>query len=49
MSRVVRAARGTQLTAKVIQPFLAQGVQSRTLQKPILVSDANPGVRTCPL
>jgi hypothetical protein len=28
---------GTQLDAKVIRPFLAQGVQSRSLQKPILV------------
>jgi len=28
---------GTQLEAKVIRPFLAQGVQSRSLQKPILV------------
>jgi hypothetical protein len=28
---------GTQLDAKVIRPFVAQGVQSQTLQKPILV------------
>jgi hypothetical protein len=28
---------GTQLDAKVIRPFVAQGVQSQNLQKPILV------------
>ncbi len=28
---------GTNLNSKVIQPFLANAVQSRTLQKPILV------------
>jgi hypothetical protein len=28
---------GTQLDAKVIRPFVAQGVQAQNLQKPILV------------
>ncbi len=33
---------GTQLDAKVVRPFLAGAMQSRSLQKPILVRWACP-------